>query len=219
MNLLRYSVVLTIATLLAGQAAFADGNNYSVTVTNLTRGQSFTPILVASHEDGLTLFTAGTPAGSELAALAEGGDTMPLSDLLAGMEEVNAVATSGGILAPGDSVTVVIAAGGKFNRISLAAMLIPTNDAFVSVQGMRVPDGRATTTAAAVAYDAGSEPNDELCVSIPGPVCAGEGGSPGVGGEDFIHVHAGIHGIADLDAAEFDWRNPVAHVTIQRADN
>ncbi len=98
-------------------------------------------------------------------------------------------------------------------------MLIPTNDAFVSVQGMRVPDGRMTTTVAAVAYDAGSEPNDELCASIPGPVCGGEGGSPDADGEGFVHVHAGIHGIGDLAAADFDWRNPVAQVKIQRADD
>ncbi len=34
--------------------------------------------------------------------------------------------------------------------------------------------------------------------------------------EDYVHVHAGIHGIGNLPAADRDWRNPVAQITIQR---
>jgi len=48
-------------------------------------------------------------------------------------------------------------------------------------------------------------------------VCGGVGGSPGIGGEGFVHIHAGIHGIGDLLPARYDWRNPVAKVVIQRA--
>ena len=57
-------------------------------------------------------------------------------------------------------------------------MLIPTNDGFVSVQNIAPPYGRRARTLYAPAYDAGGEPNDELCVSIPGPVCGGAGSSP-----------------------------------------
>jgi hypothetical protein len=47
-------------------------------------------------------------------------------------------------------------------------------------------------------------------------VCGGEGGSPGVG-EGYVHIHTGIHGIGDLlTAAMYDWRNPVAEITIRR---
>ncbi len=31
----------------------------------------------------------------------------------------------------------------------------------------------------------------------------------------FVHVHAGIHGVADLVPAAHDWRNPVVEVVIQ----
>jgi hypothetical protein len=31
-----------------------------------------------------------------------------------------------------------------------------------------------------------------------------------------VHIHAGMHGIGDLDASVRDWRNPVAQVTIRR---
>jgi hypothetical protein len=71
------------------------------------------------------------------------------------------------------------------------------------------------------AYDAGSERNDELCASIPGPdffECGGPGGGSQVeGGEEgFVHVHSGIHGVGDLVPAERDWRNPVARISITR---
>jgi len=48
-------------------------------------------------------------------------------------------------------------------------MLIPTNDAFVALNNARPIIGSVHYTA--VAYDAGSEPNDELCAYVPGPVC------------------------------------------------
>jgi hypothetical protein len=36
------------------------------------------------------------------------------------------------------------------------------------------------------------------------------------GAEEYVHIHSGIHGIGDLDPAEFDWRNPVATIRIQK---
>ena len=98
-------------------------------------------------------------------------------------------------------------------------MLIPTNDAFVSVQGVKIPKGRHKKVVYSPAYDAGSETNDELCASIPGPVCNGIGPSPDDDGEGYVHIHAGIDGgIGDLQplTESRDWRNPVAKITIQR---
>ena len=193
------------------------GADYEVTITNVTRGETFTPFLIASHRsDPHLLFTPGAMASEALAALAEGGDTAPLEAVLSADPKVNDTAGSGGLLEPGDSVTVTIRARPGRDHISLAAMLIPTNDGFTAAQNIALPRGRHTETLYIPAYDAGSEPNDELCVSIPGPVCGGAGGSPGVGGEDYVHIHAGIHGVGDLIPAERDWRNPVARVVIQR---
>jgi N-methylhydantoinase B/oxoprolinase/acetone carboxylase alpha subunit len=73
-----------------------------------------------------------------------------------------------------------------------------------------------SVTVNALVYDAGTEPNDELCANIPGPVCGGEGGSPDVDGEGFVHIHAGIHDIDDLPAQDYDWRNPGARITITK---
>jgi hypothetical protein len=215
-------MVLGLAILSDIPVVFAgEGPQYEVTVTNLTRGQQFTPILVASHKAGVTLFQAGDPASVELATLAEEGNTVPLAALLTGMPEVKGVATSAGLLNPGQSVTVTVPTGGGFGSVSLASMLIPTNDGFFALNGMKGPDGAETLTFFSPVYDAGSEHNDELCASIPGPSFA-ECGGPGGGGapvgdeEGYVHIHAGIHGIGDLNAADRDWRNPAAKITIRR---
>jgi hypothetical protein len=212
---------LALSLAVAGTPGTGQAVDYEVTVTNLTRGQQFTPILVASHRPGVALFALGQPASPELAVLAEEGDTAPLTTLLSGMAGVRAVATSGGLLDPGASVTVTVAAGAGFDHVSLAAMLIPTNDGFVALDGVPGPSGSQVLTLHSPAYDAGSEVNDELCASIPGPDFAecggpGGGGAPAGGEEGYVHVHAGIHGIGDLVASHRDWRNPVARITIRR---
>ena len=189
---------------------------YEVTITNITRGAFFTPILVASHRLGVNLFTLGQPASDELAILAEGGDVVPLEQALRADPPVVDVANSGGLLKPGESVTVRVAARAA-DRISLAAMILPTNDGFIALNGMEVPRF-GSLNIQIPGYDAGSEPNDELCASIPGPQCGGVGVSLDTGGEGFVHVHAGIHGVAgaDLKPELYDWRNPMASVTITR---
>ncbi|MCI0530302.1 MAG: spondin domain-containing protein [Nitrospira sp.] len=211
--------LLMIISVLADERVFAA--NYEVTVTNLTRGQQFTPILVASHKEGIGLFTPGTPASPELAVLAEEGNTTPLATLLSATSGVLAVTSSTGLLNPGSSVTLTIRTRGQFDHLSVAAMLIPTNDGFFALNGVEGPRGSETFTFFSPTYDAGSEVNDELCASIPGPnfvECNGPGGGgQPVGGEEgYVHIHAGIHGIGDLDASERDWRNPVAMITIRR---
>ncbi len=63
----------------------------------------------------MQLFTAGDPASTELAVLAEEGDTAPLTTLLSGLPEVKEVVSSIGLLSPGDSVTISVETGGPFN--------------------------------------------------------------------------------------------------------
>jgi len=199
----------------------ASAANFEVTVTNLTRGQSFTPILVASHKAGVKLFELGQPASPQLAVLAEEGNVAPLDGLLNSMPEVLDTANSGVLLAPGASVTVTVKTQGNSNYVSVASMLIPTNDAFFALNGVAGPRGTDAVTYTSVAYDAGSERNNELCESIPGPSfdeCGGPGGggAPSGGEEGYVHVHARMHGIGDFIAAQRDWRNPVALIVIRR---
>ncbi len=208
----------------AATATFAwfGGGRFEVKVTNLTRGQQFTPILVASHRAGVRLFNLGEPASSQLATLAEEGNTAPLAALLLANPAVRDVESGSGLTDPGKSVTLTVDAPGAFDHVSVAAMLIPTNDAFFALNGVEGPRGNKELTLFSPAYDSGSERNDETCASIPGPLFMecnngpGGGGMPTGGEEGFVHIHAGIHGIGNLMPARRDWRNPVARITIRR---
>ena len=194
------------------------GPRYEITVTNLTAAEIFTPILAASHVGGARLFDLGSPASVPLEALAEAGDVGPLVARATGSPAVRDIAVSSGPLPPGGSVTLELAAGGRFDHVSVASMLVPSNDAFFAANGVEGPRGHDTVVVLSPAYDAGTERNDQECASIPGPpnVCQGEGfNASRAGAEGFVHVHRGIHDIGDLSADTYDWRNPVARITIR----
>ena len=99
--------------------------------------------------------------------------------------------------------------------LSVAGMLVITNDAFFAVRGARLPKN-GSASHRAVAYDAGSEGNTESCAHIPGPPCGNPGMRETASAEGFVHVHSGVHGGGDLDPAASDWRNPVAMIQVQR---
>ncbi len=183
-------VVLTLTGATRGFQETQDrSGQFSVTVTNLTKGQTFTPILVASHQAGVRLFKLGEPASVPLQVLAEAGDTGPLEALLSSSPRVLDVT-------------------------------VPTNDGFFAVNDDRGPDDGDVVTLYSPAYDAGTKGDDELCAHIPGPpnVCRGEGFNPNRPRNDvnFVHIHAGIHGVGNLNPAAFDWRNPVAKIVIRK---
>lgn len=204
--------------LFAGSAGASDGRIpalYEVRLTNVTSGVYFTPTLAATHVPGVRLFSLGSPASPELAALAESGDVSPLKAVLDSLgREVSATMVAGGLLGPGESTTFTIRGRPSQDRLSLAAMLLPTNDGFYAVDAVPLP-ARGTSTYTALGHDAGSEFNDELCANIPGPQCGGAGLSV-EDGEGYVHVHPGTHGMADLSRASYDWRNPLAVVTVTR---
>ena len=215
----QLSKFVILAVLACSSALASDGDTYvhKVTITNITRGQTFTPVLVASHRAGITLFEAGAPANPEIEAMAESGNIGPLKDLLGHMRGVYDISDSGGLLFPGDSVTVTVRSKSGADRISLVGMLIPTNDSFVALNNVRASRNHRPVIYEAPAYDAGTETNDELCASIPGPVCGGAALSPDDDGEGYVHISAGIFGSGDLpEVADRDWRNPVAEISVRR---
>jgi hypothetical protein len=213
----------TLAAILAVAAYFSTsaearggGTRVEVTITNLTRGQVFSPAVVALHGAGLhPIFTPGAPASDELRQVAEDAVNQPLIDLLSASPDVGAVATLDGPLPPGQTASVELEAKRPFAFVSLVGMLVTTNDGFYGVNAAGPAFGRFTREVEAYAYDAGTEENNELCAYIPGPPC-GNAGVRAMNGEGFVHVHAGVHGIGDLVPAMHDWRNPVARITVRR---
>lgn len=216
----RSGLAILAATIMLSGSSLAreagdshDGRRYQVTITNVTKAQIFTPILVASHRRGVKLFELGQPAGSELELLAEGGDTGPLAKSLKRAGALDVV-TAKGLLLPGATITLYVKGNKRHDRVSVASMLIPTNDTFLAVNGVRVRRIGGTVRTWSPGYDAGTEENDELCASIPGPACGGEGHSV-AGGEGYVYVSPGIQGVGDLTGNPYDWRNPVARITIK----
>jgi len=217
-TLLKAAGALLVSGLIAASTAVASGPaTYHVTITNLTNAISFTPILVASHRRQVSIFELGAPASEAMTAIAEGGDTSLLAAKLGENPRVVDVQSSGGLLLPGASVTVIVRASHGAKRISLASMMLPTNDGFIALDSVRAPR-HGSVTYFSPGYDAGTEPNDEWCMHIPGPTCDGAGPSPGEHPDDegYVHIHRGIHGGASLSPAVYDWRNPVASVTVKR---
>lgn len=222
----RISVVLLAATSILGVATSSaealervstreGGRTVSVTVTNATSGQIFSPPIVVVHDSSIQLFQVGQPASPELAGVAEDADAGPLLALLGTLPEVYDVNVGDGVILPGESRSVEVTVRGGSPVISVVGMLVTTNDAFYAATTTPVASRFNPGRVVANAYDAGSEANTESCEHIPGPPCGNGGVRVTEGAEGFVHVHGGIHGVGDLMPSTHDWRNPVAYVTVE----
>jgi hypothetical protein len=138
----------------------------------------------ATHNQDFKLFTLGQPARPELALLSQTGRPFFLRDALAATPGVGQVFTvppsfpptvplTDIVLCPGKSITTTVVAKGNNRYLSLAAMIFPTNDGFIAVNGVRLPEGNEPLVVYSPAYDSGSEENDELCPDIPSLTFAG----------------------------------------------
>ncbi len=215
-----FSIMLILIFVLVSGLSLADEERdtkkFEITVTNLTRGQIFSPPIAVGHDRDFSLFKLGDEASPELAALAENGDTGPLVDQIEGTYPY---AVTDGPIPPGatKSLKLEISKSSPLRLLSLAGMLVGTNDAFFAAHDVRFL-GKKYITVEAPAYDAGSEQNSEKCWFIPGPPCNRSGNlHDPADPEGFVHIHAGIHGIRFiLNPADHDWKNPVAKITIRR---
>ncbi len=229
-------LALTAALTASLGSAPVFAQDLSITVTNLTHGMAFTPILVAAHDATGNLFDIGQPASANLQAMAEGG---ALTGLETDLDGISATHTNTGApLMAGDDVTATLNtdATPTNTKLSVVSMLLPTNDGFMGLDAMDIPTTTGTYHYYINAYDAGTEANDELLnpgaggapgvAGIPGDPggLAGSGGTGGAAGTDSnttIHIHRGAlgddqpaAGNSDLDNTVHRWLNPVARVTI-----
>ncbi len=207
---------------------------YRVTITNLTDNQWLTPPVVATHSPFVALYRAGYPAPSGVREIAENGNLDPLVAALEASAAVTdfAVGVAGDPppLAPGASVTVEVEGSPFSTRVSVAAMLICSNDGFTGLDAQRLPFlvGSSARYYAA-AYDAGSELNTEDFADIVPPCQALSGVSSDDAGtgvsnaalaeNGVVHPHTGIDGslaTSDLSPAVHGFSDPVALVEITR---
>ncbi|HKJ71464.1 MAG TPA: spondin domain-containing protein [Gammaproteobacteria bacterium] len=225
---------LILAAALAAAAGPAGAADLTVKLTNLTQGIYFTPFLVAAHGGSTDLFEPGQAASQSLKQVAECGDLSGVeADLTAAGADL-AKDPAGGTLAPGASATATITSGSGNDRLSLVAMMLPTNDGFVGLDSQAVPASKGTYTYYLNGWDAGSEANNELLatggcsVGVAG-IPADPGGAAGSGGSGvttaenntMIHIHRGnlgdtnaSGGPSDLDSTLHRWQNPVLRVDV-----
>lgn len=203
--------------------AEAEGIEYMVEIVNITKGQIFSPPILVSHSRDAALFQLGQPASDALALMAEDGDASELASALRSLDAVNDVKVSGAPLMPGETRIMTLKVTPGKNLVSVAGMLVQTNDAFFAATAetrdfflLKRSIERIPVTEMATAYDAGSEANTELCAHIPGPPCGNAFSSPDQAGEGYVYVSNGIHGGGDLDSSTYDWRGPVAKITVVR---
>ncbi|GAB1111154.1 MAG: spondin domain-containing protein [Shewanella algae] len=204
-----------------------------ISINNLTHGNHFTPLLIAAHDGNSHLFQAGEPASSALQKMAEGGDISELQLAVTANNGVIVANPATGLLAPGAKVEKVMLDSGALTHLSLVAMLLPTNDAFVGLDGWEIPSTPGSYTLYLNAYDAGTEANDEQITGggapgVPGIPAApdGMGGQNGTGvmddsSNDRVHIHPGLlgdtdpnGGISDVDSRIHRWLNPVAALIV-----
>ena len=201
-----------------------EGVEFKVTLTNLTMGvpaeggQIFSPPIFVTHGHGFSIGASGEAASAQLTALAETGNHQPLAELAGGSDAVGSIvafpAPPEGVVLPGASVSTMISANAGMGYLSLATMLVQTNDGIVLGNSLPLfdEDGNARSfTMDLISYDAGTEDNNELATHVPGPPFGGMERAPTEGG--VISPHPGIAGSADVGAA-FGWTEPTASVTV-----
>ena len=243
------ALALTVAAVLSvvkvNTASSTGGTpTYLITVTNLTDGQPLTPPVVALHRSSVDLFDIGRPASSELQAIAENGDLAPMLAALDPATNGNVIALThvargaegpapivpdgnpGG--APFESAQAFILSGGHgANYLSIASMLICTNDGFTGVDSVKLPRhvGQSSTYFSA-GYDAGTEMNTEdfadmvpPCQGLVGVSSKDEGtgmSNPKLAEGGVIGLHPGIAGGTDLLVGQHGWVDPAVMVFVER---
>ncbi|WP_281544974.1 spondin domain-containing protein [Grimontia sp. SpTr1] len=216
----RFALIVAAALALAGCPLQKE---YTVTVENLTDAQPMSPVALLTHSKTNTLFEVGQPVSVALEKLAEGGDN---SEVLA-YEELRHVedALSGASpLPPGASESFTVQLNRKKTRyLSVASMLVNTNDAIVAESDIdlrKLRPGQSITITLPV-WDAGTEANSETQGTIPGPAAGGEGFNAARDDVDRLRIHPGVLSADEgLEGSALNYRhrflNPGAKVTIKR---
>ena len=198
-----------------GNDRLVGGGQIQVTFTNLQspNGALLTPVFFATTNGSYDIFNSGSAASSNLERQAEDGTTGPqIATALASGNVNEAIATSGGPLAPGASRTVTLLAD-SLNQLtqylSYTSMVIPSNDAFIANDDateiaifddngnvIRRTGANAHIVLGDEVWDAGTEVNDE----VPANTAALGQSVPNTGVTEggVVHRHPGLQGSLSL---------------------
>ncbi len=182
-----------------------------ITYDNMTTGQEFSPSVFFTHTSSATpLFKEGEKASFELMRLSEEGNISPAivgaaMKLGTGYGQVVTALPT----AAGKNSKVEINVSKEFPLISGAFMLGKTNDGFSGVTSINAYELKEPLSVDLVAYDAGTEKNNEKKASLIALMGTDRDPENGI-----IAKHTGIRGDADAPASwKFDVNKPVGHIT------
>jgi hypothetical protein len=161
----------------------ADGPGFMVRVENASGGTPFpavlTPVAWAVHDDTATLFTPGAAASEAVERIAEDGMAGPLAGELGNLSGVSSAGvqanpvngTAEGPIPPGNAYEFLVMPDADHRMLSIATMVVPSNDTFLAFgpSGVALLDetGAARSEAdiasdiaqSLAAWDAGTELN------------------------------------------------------------
>lgn len=192
---------LLAAGLVAGATGQASALTLKVTITNIapTGGTYLTPVWVGFHNGSFDSYDGGAASAPELEALAEDGNTAPISGVFGANGTLAATgttqtgtrvqATLGGLLAPGASTmgTFSVDTAGANRYLSYASMVLPSSDYYVANGNPLAHDLSALTVGDTLSFfigapgtvnDAGTEVND-FATSAGNPLFGIGGGQTG----------------------------------------
>ena len=204
---------------------------YDVTITNLSYSQPFSPLAAVLHGNDYQPWQLGEAASAGLENLAESGDN---SGFLQEATEMSwAQQSSTGVLLPSNQATLQLMAMVNDEdkaqlQLSLATMLVNTNDAFTGINSLdlsSLAEGEQVQHDLYI-YDAGTEANSEAVGTIPGPADGGEGYNAARDDVNYVAMHPGVVGRDHMGEAQavspsvlssahtFD--QPIARLTVRR---
>lgn len=179
---MRHTILAAIATVTTltgcggGEVTKPTPTQYDISVTNVTAGQALSPPVALLHDPAFSAWRIGSAASLGLERLAEGGAS---ADFVAELPMVYAVHSASKSLLPGQRLQMTLSADAHHSpALTLAAMLVQTNDGFTGVTAWslaQLAPGESVTKLMPV-YDAGTEMNSETQNSVPG--VGGEGFNP-----------------------------------------
>ncbi len=211
---------------------------YVVTMQNLTV-QPLGPVVAATHAPATRLWQVGQPASPGIKVIAEMGVPFTFYDEAAATDGVTEVVNAGvpmtprGETRPGfgpfpagatlrDHVSFVVE-GAPGDVLSLASMVVITNDGFWGLDSVALPE-TGTRVYFADAYDAGTEENTELATDlddggsilglVPLPGDPNGNANPATEPAQPIAPHPGITGAGDLTLESHGWGTHVARVIV-----
>lgn len=182
-----------------------EGSMFEVTLRNTSGGTSYpgllTPVAWAVHEEGSRFFATGMPAPVGIERLAEDGNASVLGEALGASDAVGASGVANlpdgaeepGPIEDGGSYTFTVTPDAEHPFLSIASMVVPSNDTFVAFgpEGVRLLDESgeprseemvaADIAALFRAWDAGSERNQ---AGAAGPDQAPRQAGPDTGADE-----------------------------------